>query len=156
MSEFRVPTVPLPVELRCDDGRRLVGDVFMPAHSSRHHGAMRPDEWANSVALFFPFRPYEGQCRTIINRRRVVAITVGADANTGDDQEGVGVPESHVSVEAAGHCFQGSVRLDMPRNQQRVVDLLNAPEPFVTVRSVDRHYLVHKEHITRVLETHEE
>jgi hypothetical protein len=155
MSEFRVPTVPLQVEVRCIDGRRFVGDVFMPAHSSRHQGPMRPTEWVNTIPTFFPFRPYESDMRTIFNRHQVIAVTVAADRNQWNDDETLGNPVYEVAIEAGGQRFVGRIVADMPRSQQRVVDLFNGDEAFITVQAGDHHHLVQKEHITRVLEPQE-
>jgi hypothetical protein len=156
MSDYRVPTNPLPVELRCIDGRRLIGDVFLPSHSSRHSGPMSPQEWANTVAPFFPFRPYEGQARTLLNRNQVLAIAITAESTVDDLLELPDTPVYQVTIEAGGQQFQGRLVVDMPRNQQRVVDFLNGADTFITVQEGDRHVLIQKDHITRVVEWREE
>jgi hypothetical protein len=151
MGEFSVPTIPLSVEVWCDDGRRFVGDVFMPARSALHDGQMGPEEWVNSIAGFFPFRSYDGRVRAVLNRRQVVAISVPSSAASPDD-EAAGSPVYEVEVEAGGRQFRGRMVADRPSYQQRVVDLLNGPDPFVALHGDERHHLVHKAHITRVLE----
>jgi hypothetical protein len=151
MTDYRVPTVPLQVELHCDDGRRLVGDVFLPAHSSRYQGAMTPQEWINTVSAFFPFRPFDGHTRTVLNRRTVVVVSV-ASPDAADEDEAVDLPSRMVEIEAGGEQFRGQVVLDMPTNQRRVVDLLNGPDPFLLLRVAGRHHLIQKAHITRVYE----
>lgn len=89
MSAFSVPTIPLSVEVWCKDGRRLLGDVFMPAQSAVHQGQMKPEEWANSVAMFFPFRPYSGGCRMLLNRRQVIAFSIPSSTSPEDELEAV-------------------------------------------------------------------
>ncbi|MGE3842623.1 MAG: hypothetical protein AB7I50_13640 [Vicinamibacterales bacterium] len=156
MNDLRVPTTILPVEIRCTDGRRFVGDIFMPAQSSRQPGPMRPDEWADTVQTFFPFRSYEARCRTIFNRDSVVSITVPAAVNEGDEDELLGNPVYRVGVDAGDEHFEGRAVVDMPPNQQRVVDWLNAPGLFITVRAGVTHHLIQKRHVTRVVEIPED
>lgn len=156
MEDLRVPITPLPVELRCAGGLRFVGDIFMPAQSSRHAGAMRAEEWVNTVAMFFPFRPREPNCRTIFNRASVVSVTVPADSNTDDLDDEIGCPAIRVAIDADGQHFEGRVLIDMPPNQQRVVDWMNAPGAFITLRAGARHHLIQKAHITRVVEMRED
>jgi hypothetical protein len=45
------------------------------------------------------------------------------------------------------------VLLDLPVNHSRVLDLLNRPGAFLNVRDGERHHLVAKDRITRVMET---
>lgn len=155
MSDLRVPTTSLPVEIRCTDGRSFAGEIFMPAQSSRQLGPMRPDEWSDTVHVFFPFRSYESQGLTILNRDAVVSIAVPADVNESDGEEDLGNPVFHVAVEAGGARFEGDIVIDMPPDHRRVADWLNAPEPFITLRTGATHHLIQKRHVTRVVELHE-
>ncbi len=152
MNELRVPTTSLPVEIRCADGRRFVGDIFMPSQSSRQQGPMRPDEWADTVQTFFPFRAYDALRPTLFNRDTVVSITVAAEVNEGGNEEALANPISRVAIDASGEHFEGRVLIDMPPNQRRVVDWLNTPGVFITLRSGVTHHLIQKRHVTRVIE----
>ena len=152
MDDFRVPTIALPVEIRCTDGRSVLGDIFLPAHSSLQPGPMLPEEWTGTVPTFFPVRSRETCATTLLNRDAVVAVTVPAAANTADDDGELGAPVSHVAVEAAGERFVGDIVVDMPPGHQRVADWLNAPGAFITVRSGAAHHLIQKRHVTRVVE----
>jgi len=40
------------------------------------------------------------------------------------------LPVHHLVIEAGGHRFEGTVIVDMPLNQRRVVDYINRPEAF--------------------------
>jgi hypothetical protein len=44
----------------------------------------------------------------------------------------------------------------MPEGHSRVLDYLNRPQRFLTLREGERHHLIQKERITRVLEIAEE
>jgi hypothetical protein len=152
MDDFRVPTIALPVEIRCTDGRSVLGDIFMPAHSSRQPGPMLPEEWTDTVHMFFPVRSRETCATTLLNRDAVVVVTVPAAANTGRGDPDLSTLVSHIAVEAAGERYEGEVVVDMPPGHQRVADWLNAPGAFITVRSGAAHHLIQKRHVTRVME----
>ena len=139
MVDLRVPINSLPVEILCADGRAMLGDIFLPAHSSLQAGPMRPEEWTEGAHPFFPFRLFEARPLAILNRRAVVAVTVPAASNS---STGDACPDVPV----------GDVLVDMPPGQQRVADWLNAPAAFITVRAGSAHHLIQKRHVTRVVE----
>jgi hypothetical protein len=156
MSDLRVPTIRQPVTITCVGGRVFEGDVFLPARSGRHPGAMRPEEWSATVQTFFPFLARGAATCTILNLRAVVAFTTpvdGADAATeADDVAAVDAPVSRVTVDTGAATFEGRVIIDTPPVHCRVADLLNAPAAFVLVRALAVHHLIQKRHITRVIE----
>lgn len=145
--------------ITCTDGRAFDGHVFLPSQSSRHQGPMRPDEWTDTVHTFFPFRPRDAACSTVFNLDVVVAFSVpiaGAEAEAdAHDAELVASPVAQVAVDACGATFEGHVIIDMPPNHQRVADWLNAPGAFIAVRAGGVQHLIHKRHITRVVEMSE-
>ncbi|MGE0812274.1 MAG: hypothetical protein AB7O28_00200 [Vicinamibacterales bacterium] len=152
MNELRVPTTCLPVEIRCTDGRLLLGDIFMPAHSSRQPGPMRPDEWCDTVQTFFPVRSRDARTTTLLSRDAVVSVTVPASANEDDAESHMDSPVARVVVEAAGARYEGDLVVDMPPGHQRVADWLNAPAAFITLRAGVAHHLIQKRHVTAVVE----
>ena len=156
MSELRVPTVALAAEVLCADGRTFVGRIFVPATASRHPGPMRPEEWMNEPALFIPFLPDDAKAPVVMNKREVLVLSVAAASDFGDVVEGAEPPVRRVAVEAEDRRLEGEIVIDMPINKTRVLDYLNRPESFLTLRDGDRHHLVQKERITRVIEIREE
>lgn len=156
MSELRVPTMALNAEVHCADGRVFEGRIFIPMTASRHSGPMRAEEWMNEPSPFFPFLPDDAKAPVILNKREVMVLTVPATADEGDVPEEAEVPERRVAIEAEDRRLEGIIVLDMPLNQSRVLDVLNRPGAFLTLREGDRHHLVQKERITRVLEIREE
>ncbi len=156
MSELRVPTVSVLAEVLCADGRRFQGQIFVPAAALRHSGATRAAEWLNEPSSFFPFLPAGGEGPVLINKREVLVLTVDAEADAGDVAEGSGSPVRSVAIEAENERLDGRLLIQMPENQARVLDYLNLPEMFLTLRAGHRHHLVQKERITRVIEIREE
>lgn len=152
MHDLRVPTICLPVEIRCLAGRSVLGDIFLPAYSSRQPGPMGPEEWTDTVPRFFPVRSRDTNATTLLNRDAVVAVTVPAAANPHDGQSLGDCPVTRVAVDAAGERFEGDIVVDMPPDQRRVVDWLNGSHGFLTVRTDLAHHLIQKRHITSVVE----
>lgn len=151
MTELRVPTIATPAHVTCADGRVFSGRVFVPAAAFRHTGPMRPEEWINEPARFFPFLPDREDVPVLLNKDEVVAIGIaapGADEDLAPAEDGV----RSVAIECGTVRFEGTLRIDMPEGQRRVLDTLNRPERFLTLRAGNRLHLVHKRHITRVLE----
>jgi hypothetical protein len=152
MGELRVPTVAFPAEAVCADGRSFVGRIFVPASASRHAGAMRAEEWMNEGGSFFPFLPDESAASVLLNKQELLVLSVAASADQGDVVEDADIPMRRVAVECAGRRLEGVLVIEMPTTQSRVLDYLNRPEPFLTLREGDRHHLVAKARITRVVE----
>jgi hypothetical protein len=153
MDEYRVPTVQVEAELFWADGRTLNGKLFLPEQSAVHPGRMRPAEWINQRLAFFPFRPAGGG-RMVVNKQQLIAVSVGPAPD--DQEEPTAVPEfpvRDVIVDAGDRSFEGRVVLDMPANQQRLVDYLNRDDAFILLRGAGRDYLVHTLHVSRVRET---
>jgi hypothetical protein len=156
VSELRIPTVALNAEVECADGRRFTGRIFMPAASPRHPGPTRPEEWMNEAASFFPFLPDDAPGPVLMNKREILVVSVPASADDGDLPEGADNPVRRVALEAEKRRIEGTLVIDMPQNQLRVLDYLNRPEAFVTLRDGAVHHLVQKERITRVIELRED
>jgi hypothetical protein len=155
-SEFKVPTVALAAEAVMADGRRFRGRIFVPTAAHDHAGNTRPEEWMNDGVEFFPFLPDEPGGAVFLNKREVVAVTVAASADRDATLEAVPLPARRLSLECGTRRFSGTIVIDMPENHCRVLDYLNRPGAFLTLRDGDRHHLVAKARITRVIETRED
>lgn len=154
--ELRVPTTALEAEVLCADGRTFRGRVFVPDVAATHRGPMRPAEWMNDAAPFFPFLPEEGPASFLLNRSEVIVFTVSAESAANlDEPEGEGGLRRRVIVECRDRRFEGEIVIDMPSHLSRVLDYLNRPDPFLIVRDGDRYHLIRKARITRVIEPKE-
>lgn len=151
--ELRVPTTALDAEVLCVDGRTFRGRIFVPDVAATHRGPMRPAEWMNDPAPFFPFLAENETSAFLVNRSEVMVFTVSAGADVDlDDPEGTGLLRRRVIVECRDRLFEGEIIIDMPAHQSRVLDYLNQGDPFLIVSEGDRHHLIRKERITRVME----
>jgi hypothetical protein len=154
MNELRVPTVALVAEVACADGRTFTGRIFVPAAASHHSGPMRPEEWINEPAPFFPFLHDDASNPVMLSKHTVLAVTLeGAESSEGGVPIGV---ERRVAIECGERWFEGVLHIDMPEHHQRVQDYLNRVELFLNLTDGPRRHLVQKHHITRVVETREE
>jgi len=157
MVELKVPTVALPAEILGTDGRRFVGRIFVPATASRHTGSMRAEEWMDDPASFFPFLADGTSSPVILNKRHVLVLSVPFDAERdgpGREEDEAGT-RRRVRVGCDDREFEGSIHIDMPENQSRVLDYLNRPGRFIGVWDGQRHLLVQRDRITRVQENPE-
>jgi hypothetical protein len=158
MSELRLPTVALAAEVLCADGRTFVGRIFVPVATAHHGGPMRAEEWMNEAAPFFPFLPNYEESPVLLNKREVLVVSVqsAADVSGTPIEAEQQSPLRRVIVECRHRRIEGELLIEMPAHRSRVLDYLNRPQEFVTVREGDRHHLVQKSRITRVLEPREE
>ena len=157
LGDLRVPTIALPAEVLTVDGRMATGRIFVPAAAHNHDGPMRAEEWMNEATDFFPFLADDAEEPVLLNRHEVQVLTVPAHADVGDVIEGqAGPPELQVVVDCRGRLLSGTIVMDMPEEHQRVLDVLNRPGRFLTLRDGARHHLIQKNRITRVQEIRKE
>jgi hypothetical protein len=152
---FKVPTVALNAEAVVADGRRFRGRIFLPTAAHDHSGSMRPEEWMNEPTDFFPFLLDDQSAPVLLNKRDIVVLTVPASADRDTTLEGMPLPEARLALECGARRLKGTIVIDMPEDHSRVVDYLNRPGAFLTLRDGDRHHLVAKARITRVTESRE-
>lgn len=156
MAEFRVPTVALPAEVLSADGHTLLGRIFVPASASRHSGAMRAEEWMDEATDFFPFLEDGSTSSIILNKRQVVVLSIheppASDEAVDDEPAGT---RRKVRVRCGDRDIDGSVVIEMPESQSRLLDYLNRPGRFLGLWDGQHHRLVQKDHITSVQENPE-
>ena len=152
---LQVPTLELGAELLRSNGQTVRGTLFLPTVAESHDGPPRAEEWVNDTALFFPFRP-DGSDRTmLLNKAEVVVISVPAASNQPESPDAAALPECEVVVECGEKTFRGQIAIDMPDGQERLLDFLNLGTPFVTVTDGERHHLIRKQRVTKVVEVAE-
>jgi hypothetical protein len=144
----------MTAEILCADGRSFTGRVFVPTLASRHTGPMRLEEWLNDTPRFFPFLPDDADSPVLMNKREVLVMTFPAPPPDEEDPE-PDSPHRRVAIECESRRLEGVLIIDMPSHLSRVLDCLNRPQMFLTLHGDDRHHLIQKERITRVLELRE-
>lgn len=149
MNDLSVPTVELEAEVLLADGRRLLGKVFLPPGTPRHSGAERPHEWVNDPRSFVAFLPQGAASAVLLNKHALISLSVAAQSDPSDAERG---PGHEVLVSLGTHELRGRLHVDLPAHQNRVLDLLNAPEAFLQLAEGDRHHLVRKAAIVHVVQ----
>ena len=151
MDELRVPTVALEAHLRYFDERLLTGRIFVPPQAQRHEGPMRPEEWMNQQALFFPFVADGERKARILNKRYVVVLTL-LDPPEGPEA----LSRRRVSIECGSLHIEGDVQIDMPEHASRLLDWVNRPERFLVVHEGGQRHIIQKNRITSLAEVVED
>ena len=156
MSELRVPVVPVAAKALCADGRVFTGRIFLPASAASHPGPTRPVEWMNGPAAYFPFQLEEGGAPVILNKHEVLWLSVPAPSFEAEIADLAGLITRYVQIECGVHTLTGMLVIDMPEHHSRVLDHVNRPEPFLIIWEGERHHLVNKARITRIVDRREE
>ena len=152
MSDLRVPTIDVSVQILCADGQAMSGRLFLPTGAATHDGPVRIEDWANGVADFFPFQADGEAAPAILSKAAVLAFCVEAAGEDPVLPENGGLPVRRVSVECSGRRFTGTLLIELPGGNQRVLDYMNQPLPFLRLRTGAREHLIQKRYITRVME----
>jgi hypothetical protein len=151
MDDFKVPTVEVEAAVLGHDGIEVRGVIFTPAFSAVHHGPMGTAEWINGPTQFFPFRRPEDEQAILLNKRQVLSLSVANHEGGEEQDESAGLPSRQVVVEVGSRRFEGRVVIDMPVNQQRILDYINRSEAFLQLHGDDgRDYYIPKEVISRI------
>ena len=155
-NTLRLPTIPLAAEIRYFDERPMAGRIFLPTAAQHHEGPMRPEEWMNQDARFFPFQPDEGGRPLLLNKRYVVVLTVALDglALAGDDEEATA--PCRIRVQCGTLELTGDVYIAARETQRRLLDFANRGEPFLTLHDGERRHLIQKNRITMITEVVED
>lgn len=153
MSELRVPTVTVDVDVIYADGDELSGRIFLPALASRHEGPMRADEWINDRIPFFPLLQEGTDRASLLNKDRVLVMHVPGMQPM--NPEASDIPTSQVRVHIAGRAFEGMFHIDLPETKSRAQDYLNQSERFVALYDAQGCRLIRRIFIDRVEEIRE-
>jgi hypothetical protein len=145
---LKVPVETLEASLILAGGDTLRGRLFLPPGASAPSGPMRPEERLNDADDFFPFQPDGHADVFLINKGAVSSVTLSVPERDVEQA----LPHRRVVVTCDGREYEGSIVLDTPDTQLRVLDRLNAPGRFVAVRQGRLEHLVNKRRIARVVE----
>lgn len=148
-EELRVPTQSVRAEILLVDGKRLKGEIFIPASTSSYAGSRGVEDWIEELEEFFPFHT-EGAARpALYAKEAIVALTTQAPAG---EEPPADASLHHVVLECNGSRHEGTLAVDLPAHQRRVLDCMNHHERFVCLRDGSRLQLVRKRAIVRVFE----
>jgi hypothetical protein len=155
-TEYRVPKRRVSAEVLLLGHPRKVVTLFLHEVAETHAGAERPSDLLNGEGTFFPAIEPPGKL-VLLQRDAVMVISVAAEAEfLPSDPEG-SLPDpaqaTKIPVEVIlqdGSHVRGTVQFAMPQGRDRLIDFMNAPDRFITVREENLARLINKRRIVRI------
>lgn len=150
-EQFRVPKTPVQVELTLEGGERIAGKVFVLPTGSPHEGREKVIELLEEPQTFMPVQT-ERESR-LVQKRRIVAIRVEGQYDAGlEDPYMAAIPRAAVVIHLVGlpdevAAIEGTLRLNMPPGQMRVLDYLNHADHFFPLETATGVALVAKRYV---------
>jgi hypothetical protein len=150
VSGFSIPRVAVPALLRLTGGEPLDGEIYVMERVPQHEGPETALDMLNRADGFFPFRPHAASATVLlVAKARTVTLTVApppADAARLSAAKRV----SLVLTLADGSELSGSATLELPEQHSRILDYLNAGEPFFVIVTADQMHIVNRAHVLYV------
>jgi CRP-like cAMP-binding protein len=148
MDVYRIEKSRIPVIVTLADGEELAGDMFAQGYAELHYGPERPSDILNDPHEYFPLALSDAET-LLISKQNV--REVNALSSSRDDWRLLPAwRQQRVDVRlASGEICSGTVDLEVPSDQPRLLDFLNRmPEQFLTVlttagaRLINRRFIV--------------
>ena len=147
MSGFSIPRVAIPARLRLTAGEARDGEIYVMERVPQHAGPETPLDMLNRTEGFFPFRPRgDAAAVLLVAKSRTVTLTVPplpADSARLSAAKQV----SMVVTLADGSELSGWATLELPEQHSRILDYLNAAEPFFVIATTDEVHIVNRAHV---------
>jgi len=154
---YRVPKTPVSVRVLLEGGSNLEGALHLTDGSPEHGGRERVVDLLERERRFVPLT-LEKETR-LLNTDRIAVVTVTHPTDAGLEGAAleVPIPEVPVTIEMApnlGHptTILGRMRLDLPLQRGRILDLLNGERKFVTVIGDREILLISKHYVSAIVQ----
>src|SRR5687767_1503866 len=142
-----MPRVAIPATLRLTAGEPREGEIYVMERVPQHAGAETPLDMLNRADGFFPFRPRGGESAVLlVAKSRTVSLTV-PPAPADSARLSAAKQASLVITLADGSELSGWATIELPEHHSRILDYLNAAEPFFAIANADRVHLVNRAHV---------
>ncbi len=155
-EKFHVPKRQVMAEVVLFGRPPMLLNLFLGDQAENHAGFERPSDLLNQGESFFPAADQDGKVM-FIHRDAVVRISVSVDDEYGGDQprDEELAPENATvrDVEALledGTVVRGTMSYVMPEGKNRLQDVLNHSDRFLTMRAGDMAFILNKSRIVRV------
>jgi len=147
VSGFSIPRVAVPATLRMTGGQPLDGEIYVMERVPQHAGPETPLDMLNRAEGFFPFRPRAGTAAVLlVAKSRTVTLTVSPPP-ADSARLSAAKQASLVLTLADGSELSGSATLELPKHHSRILDYLNAVEPFFVIATADHMHIVNRAHV---------
>lgn len=158
MSErYRVPKYKTQVEIQFSPGRVERFSLFLAEFAERRLGPERADDVLNGDREFLAVETPEGQIG-FVRRSSIAIVTLGKEEDIDELLGGFDPVAADLDIEVPlrvvlddGTRLEGVTRYQLPEANSRVLDFLNAAEPFIPLRHDGRISLVNKQRIANVV-----
>ena len=149
-NELRVPKKRAQVEVFMPGGASRKVTVFLAEFASSHAGHERLSDLLNAAeGEFLPAVDAATDAMMFLNRESIAAARISRDWEADED---LAAAEQH-DVEVVltdGTSFTGALHFVLPPDHSRLLDFLNARQPFLRLWHDDAVTVVNKRHIARV------
>jgi len=152
-NTLKVPKKLRPVTLWVHPEGRVVGSIYLRAHSPSHAGSEQPLEALNTCGNFLVFNRDEPAELRFYNIKSVIRIEYETTENNEATDSNTTNNAMHCHLQLMdGAYIDGSIRESLPPNHARLLDYLNRnDETFIKVHMEDGLiYLINKSYINHV------
>ena len=147
MSGFSIPRVAVPATLRLTGGEPLDGQIYVMERVPQHAGPETPLDMLNRAEGFFPFRPL-GASATVLLVAKSRTVTLTVPPPPADSARLSAAKQGRLVLTLAdGSELSGSATLELPEHHSRILDYLNAVEPFFVIATADHMHIVNRAHV---------
>jgi hypothetical protein len=148
MSGFQLPRTALPARLTLTHGTPRAGTIYVGARVPHHDGAETPLEMLNRRDGFFPFRAADEEAVLLVSKRQTIALAVDHAPATDPDRLSAAKELKLDVVLDNGATLAGWATVELPEDQSRPLDYLNAgPEPFFAITTDESTHYVNRAHV---------
>ena len=152
MNTLAVEKRTVPVSIRFEDGHSVTGDIYLSPIAQKHLGRETVMDFMNTDQNFFPLKLSPDSRVIMINKARVVEVTVAMDIEFADtDLAALGAKEEPMTVMfQCDYHLAGTAYIEMPPRKSRIIDFLNGGSGFFLLKSGDRAHILNSQHISYV------
>ena len=146
MSEYQVEKQKVAVTVELVDGQTRDGEVFLSPFSSQHSGPQTLTELMSEEEPFVPFVGGDGSF-LLINKAQISHVRYQKEA---DDELLLGTPLEVMVTFTNSRRLSGTLLLEVPEGQSRLLDFMNANTAFFRLQCEDGDYVVNPNTIIEI------
>ena len=148
MSGFLLPLHTVAAHLLLTVGKPRPGEIFLSERVAHHDGPETTLEMLNRPEAFFPFKGEEAGVMLVAKARTVMlAVNQHAPEIVDAQRRSVAKAVGLVVVLADGSKIEGRALVELPQYNARLLDYLNAPEPFFALATEHGTNYVNRSHV---------
>lgn len=141
---FKVEMIKKAASVIFPDSTRLDGSFFVSKGSPNHPGIESISELLSNDKDFLPFELMDGEV-VILRKKNIVLIQVQQDEHFREDLHLRQIPVRMRLL--SGETMEGTIFSDLPENQPRLSDFLNAGHKFFYLKADGLNFFVSSRYI---------